>query len=193
MDRIADGVEERRAAAREVFALRQRRHIPDRRTVVDDLDLVVEEHGGNEDVRAFFPLAAQHAVEAADGVRFQSRHRAAAVEDEHEFRLALHCILFFCHDQHLLFLCELPLGNHCSKKKRERGRTAGDICPSASSHSGRRSARAGSPVPIHTVRRSPHRGRRRLSRRRISRQDRAFPPARMRSPRSPEGLSHRRD
>ena len=104
LDRIANGVEERRAAAREVFAPRQRRDLPDGHAVVNDLYLVVEEHGGNEDVRAFFLLAAQHAVETADGVRFQARHRAAAVEDEYEFRPALRCFLFFRHDEHLLFL-----------------------------------------------------------------------------------------
>jgi len=104
LDRVADGVEKRRAAAREIFASCQRRDLLDRHAVVNDLDLVVKEHGGNEDVRAFFLLAAQHAVEAADGVRFQSRHRAAAVEDEYDFRPALRRFLFFRHDEHLLFL-----------------------------------------------------------------------------------------
>ena len=103
LDRVADGVEKRRAAAREVFAPRQWRNLPDGHAVVNDLDFVVKEHGGNEDVRAFFLLAAQHAVEAADSVRFQARHRAAAVKDEYEFRPALRCFLFFRHDEHLLF------------------------------------------------------------------------------------------
>ena len=79
-DRAAQRVEQRRAAARVVFPLRQRRDLLERQTVMDDRACVVKEHRGDQR-RARLPLLLRdHRVEAADRVRRQRRHRAAAIQ-----------------------------------------------------------------------------------------------------------------
>ena len=57
----------------------------ERQAVVDDRALVVEQHGGDQRLARFLLLLGDHGVEAADGVRLQPRHRAAAIQNKNQF------------------------------------------------------------------------------------------------------------
>ena len=54
--------------------------------VVDDRAVVGEKHRGDHRFARLLLLLCEHGVEAADGVRFQSRHRAAAIQNKNQFR-----------------------------------------------------------------------------------------------------------
>ena len=85
MDRAAHGIQQRRAATGEILLLRHGRHLFQRQAVVDDHTLVVEQHGGDQRLARFLLLLGDHGVEAADGIRLQPRHRAAAIQDKNQF------------------------------------------------------------------------------------------------------------
>ena len=53
---------------------------------MDDFAVVVKQDGGDEGFALCFLLLGDHGVEASDGVRFQSAHGAAAVQDKNDFR-----------------------------------------------------------------------------------------------------------
>ena len=78
MDGSADSVKQRCAAAGEIFLLRHGRHLFQRQTVVNDRALVIEKHGGDQRFARFLLLPGDHGFKAADGVRLQSVHGAAA-------------------------------------------------------------------------------------------------------------------
>ena len=52
---------------------------------MNDGALAVEEHGGDQRLARLLFLLCDHGVEAADGVLFQPRHGAAAVQNENQF------------------------------------------------------------------------------------------------------------
>ena len=56
-----------------------------RQTVMDDRAVVGEKHRGDQRLPRFPLLLFDHGVEAADGVRLQPRHGAAAIQDENQF------------------------------------------------------------------------------------------------------------
>ena len=64
---------------------RHGRHLGKGQTVVDDHALIVKQHGGDQGLARLLLLPRDHGVEAADGVRLQPRHGAAAVQDENQF------------------------------------------------------------------------------------------------------------
>ena len=53
---------------------------------MDDHALIVKQHGGDQGLACLLFLPRDHGVEAADGVRLQPRHGAAAIQDENQFR-----------------------------------------------------------------------------------------------------------
>ena len=74
----AHGVQQGCSAAGEIFLLRHGRHLFQRQTVVNDRALVIEKHGGDQRLARFLLLPGDHGFKAADGVRLQSVHGAAA-------------------------------------------------------------------------------------------------------------------
>ena len=91
-DGAANGVEQCRATADVVLLLRDRRDFPDLLAIANDLDPVIEEHRRDDGVALLLLVLTENRVESADGVSFQSAHRAAAIEDENEFRVVLHVL-----------------------------------------------------------------------------------------------------
>ena len=81
----AHGIQQGRAAAGEILLFSHGRHLLQRQAVMDDHALVVEQHGGNQRLARFPLLLVDHGVEAADGVRLQPRHGAAAIQDKNQF------------------------------------------------------------------------------------------------------------
>ena len=68
---------------------------------MNDLILVIKEHRRDEYVPALAAMLREHAVEPADGVALQPRHRPAPIQNEYEFRLSV--CLFLSHDVFLLY------------------------------------------------------------------------------------------
>ena len=89
MDSPAHRIQQCGAAPDKVFLFRQRRNLLQGHPIVNHLNFVVEEHRGNQSLTRLPFLLFDHGVEAADGVRFQSCHGAAAVEDKYDFRQIL--------------------------------------------------------------------------------------------------------
>ena len=89
VNRAADGVQQRRAAARDILPIGQRLDPPDVDAVVDDLALVGKEYRRNKRVALSGLLLRNHRVEAADRVLFQPRHGTAAVQNENQLRQIL--------------------------------------------------------------------------------------------------------
>ena len=85
VDGPAHGVQQRRAAPGEILLLRHERHLGKGQAVVDDHALIVKQHGGDQGLARLLFLPLDHGVEAADGVRLQPRHGAAAIQDENQF------------------------------------------------------------------------------------------------------------
>ena len=76
------GVQQRRAAPGEILLLRHERHLGKGQAVVDDHALIVKQHRGDQGLACLLFLPRDHGVEAADGVRLQSRHRTAAIQNK---------------------------------------------------------------------------------------------------------------
>ena len=72
--RPADGVEERGAAAREIFLVGQRSHLSKRDVIVQHLVLVVEQHGGDVRVALDLLLLFDKLVESAYRVGGKTAH-----------------------------------------------------------------------------------------------------------------------
>ena len=53
---------------------------------MDDRAVVGEKHRGDQRLPGLLLLLFDHGVEAADGVRLQPRHRAAAIQNKNQFR-----------------------------------------------------------------------------------------------------------
>ena len=83
---VAQRIEQRGAAAGDIVALAQRLDLCDRDAVVQHGRLLVEQHGGDIDLAGERALLRNHSVEPADGVRFQPRHGAAAIDDPDHFQ-----------------------------------------------------------------------------------------------------------
>ncbi len=79
VDRPADGVEQRGAAADIILFVRQGRDLVERHAVVDNVHRGVEEKRGDIGFALFFFLLLDHGVEPADGVGFESTHGSASV------------------------------------------------------------------------------------------------------------------
>ena len=95
---VTDGIQQRRTAPDVVVLFGQRRNSLQRKTVVQQLHLMVEQDGGHVGLALLLLLPGQHSIEPADGVRFQSAHGAAAVEDKNKLcKILLHnkCPPFF--------------------------------------------------------------------------------------------------
>ena len=86
VDGPAYGVQQRRAAPGEILLFRHERHLGKGQAVVDDHALIVKQHGGDQGLARLLFLPRDHGVEAADGVRLQPRHRAAAIQNKNQFR-----------------------------------------------------------------------------------------------------------
>ena len=104
VDGPAHGIQQGGAAPDKVFLFRQGGHPIQRHPVVDDLCFVVKQHRGDERLARLPPLLLEHGVKAADGVPFQPRHGAAAIENEYQFRqilfhkkYLLYCGVFYLH------------------------------------------------------------------------------------------------
>ena len=78
--RPADGVEERGAAAREIFLVGQRSHLSKRDVIVQHLVLVVEQHGGDVRVALDLLLLFDKLVESAYRVGGRSSTNTISVE-----------------------------------------------------------------------------------------------------------------
>lgn len=85
VDGPAHSVQQGRAAAGEILLLGHGRHLFQRQAVMNDHALVVEQHRGDQRLACFPLLLVNHGVEAADGVRLQPRHGAAAIQDKNQF------------------------------------------------------------------------------------------------------------
>ena len=85
VDGAAHGIQQGRAAAGEILLFRQGRHLAQRQAVMDDHALMVKEHRRDQCLACFLLLPGDHGVEAADGVRLQPRHGAAAVKNKNQF------------------------------------------------------------------------------------------------------------
>ena len=70
VNRAADGVQQRRAAARDILPFGQRLDPPDVDAVVDDLALVGEEHRRNKRFALSSLLPRNHRIKAANRVLF---------------------------------------------------------------------------------------------------------------------------
>ena len=97
MDGFAYRVEQRCAAACEIVLLRHGRHLLQRQPVVNDGAVAVKQDRGDKRLARFLLLLGDHGVEPPNGVRFQPRHRAAAIENKNQF----------CHGKTLLRLITL--------------------------------------------------------------------------------------
>ena len=87
---VADGpahrVQQSRAAADAVFLFGDGTDLAQLHPVVQHLDPVVKEDGGDQGLAGLLFLLFQHGVETADGVLLQSLHGTAAVQDEYQLR-----------------------------------------------------------------------------------------------------------
>ena len=101
VDCVAHRIEQCRAATRIVLLRCECGDIRNPHAIVDDLVFVIEEHGRDEHVPALAAMLREHAVEPADGVALQSRHRPAPIQNEYELRLSV--CLFLSHDVFLLY------------------------------------------------------------------------------------------
>ncbi|MBR3880046.1 MAG: hypothetical protein IKJ34_00380 [Mailhella sp.] len=96
LHRAADGIEQGSTACRFVILRGERRNGADVTAIMDDLAFLIEHHSGDKDGKAFRLLLFEQGIEAADGVRFEAIHGAAAVEDEYEFGTVFHGVLLKC-------------------------------------------------------------------------------------------------
>ena len=94
VDRAADGVEQRRAAAHGVVVGRQRANVLHVHAVVNDLARAVKQHGRDKRRAVRLFLLFDHGVEAADRIRLQPRHGTAAVEEKDDLCQALFHVPF---------------------------------------------------------------------------------------------------
>ena len=85
VDRAADGVEKRGAAADGVVLAGHGPYRLNVHTVVQNDALVVEQDGGHISPARLPLLLFQKGIEAADGVVLKAGHGAAAVKDKYEF------------------------------------------------------------------------------------------------------------
>ena len=82
MERTADGVQKSCAAPDGIIPVCHWFDVADVHAVMDHLAHIVEEDCGDKRFAVCLSLLLDHGVEAADGVGFQSAHRAAAVKDK---------------------------------------------------------------------------------------------------------------
>ena len=94
MNRSADSIQKRGAAANGIVPVGHRLHLLNRHTVMDNLAHVVKENGRDQCLAILFFLLFNHGVESSDGVCFQSAHRAAAIKDEYDLRQVLSHVLY---------------------------------------------------------------------------------------------------
>ena len=86
VDSAAHGIQQGRAATGEILLFRQGRHLAQRQAIMDDRAVVGEKHRGDQRLARLPLLLCEHGVEAADGVRLQPRHGAAAIQNKNQFR-----------------------------------------------------------------------------------------------------------
>ena len=89
MDRSADSIQKRGAAANGIVLVGHRLDLLNRYTVMNNLAHVINEDGRDECLTILFFLLFNHGVEASDGVCFQPAHRAAAIKDKYNLRQVL--------------------------------------------------------------------------------------------------------
>ena len=82
VDGAAHGIQQGRAATGEIILLRHGRYFLQRQAVMDNRAVVGEKHRGDQRLACLLLLLCKHGVEAADGVRFQPRHRTAAIQNK---------------------------------------------------------------------------------------------------------------
>ena len=89
VDGSADGIQQGGAAPDIVLLFRDGPDLLQGYPVVEHLGTVIEEDGRDKGLARLLLLLFDHGVEAANGVALQPLHRAAAVQDEHQFRQIL--------------------------------------------------------------------------------------------------------
>jgi len=89
MNRAADSIQKRGAAANGIVLVGHRLDLLNRYTVMNNLTHVVKEDGRDQCLAILLFLLFNHGVEASDGVCFQPAHRAAAIKDEYDLRQVL--------------------------------------------------------------------------------------------------------
>ena len=89
MNRAANRIQQGSAAADKIIPVRHRRNLLNRHAVVDHIAHVIKENGRNQRFTRLFLLLFNHGVKAADGIPLQPAHRAAAIQDKHNFRQIL--------------------------------------------------------------------------------------------------------
>ena len=89
MNRSADSIQKRGAAANGIVIVGHRLDLLNRYTVMNNLAHVVKEDGRDQCLAILLFLLFNHGVEASDGVCFQPAHRAAAIKDEYDLRQVL--------------------------------------------------------------------------------------------------------
>ena len=122
VDRAADGIEQRRAAAHIVIPLRHRCDVLYRYAVVDDNALIVEEHCRDQRLARLIFLLCDHGVEPADGIRLQAGHRAAAVKDEYNLRQVLFHAAYLRIKNMTVWLCLTVISYDSMRFVRSHGR-----------------------------------------------------------------------
>ena len=122
VDRAADGIEQRRAAAHIVIPLRHRCDVLYRYAVVDDNALIVEEHCRDQRLAGLIFLLCDHGVEPADGIRLQAGHRAAAVKDEYNLRQVLFHAAYLRIKNMTVWLCLTVISYDSMRFVRSHGR-----------------------------------------------------------------------
>ena len=89
VDGPADGIQKGGAAADDVVLFRHGGHLLNGHPVVDDRAGTAEEDRGNKGLALLFFLLFDQGIEAADGIRLQPAHGAAAVQDKDDLRQVL--------------------------------------------------------------------------------------------------------
>lgn len=85
MDGATDGVQQGGTATDIVLLFRDGQDLAYVYPVMEHLDLVIKEDGGDKSLSWFFLLLFDHGIEATDGVFLQPLHGAATVQNEHQF------------------------------------------------------------------------------------------------------------